>query len=224
VPDTNAPLLVLGGRADGHARVVIETAQAAGFHVAGFLSDAPHADEISGVRWLGPMSDWPRHAAAGARFHLGFGSTVGRRRWSAELAAANAGLARVVHPRACVSPSARVADGAFIAAGAVIVAGADVGAAAIVNHGAVVEHDAAVGPYALIGPGFACGGRVKIGEGVVAGVGSRVVPDRTVARWCWLGAGAVVAENTAPHGLYVGVPAKRVADLGDDEAPREPST
>lgn len=221
MPDPNAPILVLGGRADGHARVAIETAQAAGLAVAGFLSDPPHADAISGVSWLGPMADWRRHAVA-ARFHLGFGSTVGRRRWAETILAGGGALATVRHPAATVFASAHVAEGAFIAAGAIVGPGASIGVATIVNHGAVLEHDARVGRWALVGPGFACGGRVTLGDGVVAGTGSRVVPDATVAPWCWIGAGAVVARDTAPHGLYVGVPARRVRDLGTDAEPLEP--
>ena len=191
--------------------------------MTGFLSDPPYADEIGGVRWLGPTSSWTEHAARGAEFHLGFGSTIGRRRWADAILGGGGRLASIVHPAAVIAASAQIGVGAFVAASATLASGAAIGTAAIVNHGAVVEHDSRIGAYALVGPAFACGGRVTLEEGVMAGVGSRVVPDAKIARWCWLGAGAVVTRDTAPHGLYAGVPARRIRDLGTDAAPMEPT-
>jgi acetyltransferase-like isoleucine patch superfamily enzyme len=69
---------------------------------------------------------------------------------------------------------------------------------------------------------FACGGRARIEEGVFAGVGAVLIPDIRLARWSYLAAGAVVVKDTAPHGLYAGVPARLVRTLGTDDAPRSP--
>ncbi|MFV0633042.1 acyltransferase [Demequina sp.] len=54
---------------------------------------------------------------------------------------------------------------------------------------------------------------VRIGAGTWIGAGAIVLPGVTVAPGCVVAAGAVVTANTAPDGLYAGVPARRVRDL-----------
>lgn len=53
----------------------------------------------------------------------------------------------------------------------------------------------------------------RIEDGCWLGIGVTVLPGVTIARGCVIAAGAVVAKSTEPHGLYGGVPAKRLKDL-----------
>lgn len=52
-----------------------------------------------------------------------------------------------------------------------------------------------------------------VGDGVWLGARATVLPGVTVGEGCVVAAGAVVAADCAPHGLYAGVPARRVKDL-----------
>ena len=54
---------------------------------------------------------------------------------------------------------------------------------------------------------------IRIGRGSWLGARVVVLPGRTVARGCILGAGAVLTRDTSADGVYVGVPARRVRDL-----------
>jgi maltose O-acetyltransferase len=54
---------------------------------------------------------------------------------------------------------------------------------------------------------------VTIGAGAWIGVRATLLPGVTIAPGCVIGAGAVVTKNTAPNGLYVGIPARRKSDL-----------
>jgi maltose O-acetyltransferase len=56
-------------------------------------------------------------------------------------------------------------------------------------------------------------GPVAIGNGCWLGARALVLPGVTVADGCVVAAGAVVAEDTEPNGVYAGVPARRVKDL-----------
>lgn len=56
---------------------------------------------------------------------------------------------------------------------------------------------------------------VRIGKGCWVGSGSVILPGVTVAEGCIIAAGAVVASSTQPHGLYAGVPARRVRSIDD---------
>lgn len=57
---------------------------------------------------------------------------------------------------------------------------------------------------------------VRIGEGTWIGAGAIVLPGVTVGEGCVIGAGAVVIGDCDAHGLYAGVPARRIRDLADE--------
>jgi len=53
----------------------------------------------------------------------------------------------------------------------------------------------------------------SVGDGCWIGTGAVILPGVSVADGCVIGAGAVVTRDTAPDGLYAGVPARRVRNL-----------
>jgi maltose O-acetyltransferase len=54
---------------------------------------------------------------------------------------------------------------------------------------------------------------VSIGAGCWLGTDVTVLPGVTIGEGCVIAAGAVVASDCEPHGLYAGVPARRRRDL-----------
>ncbi len=58
-----------------------------------------------------------------------------------------------------------------------------------------------------------CAG-VVVGTGTWIGARATIMPGITIGRGCVIAAGAVVIRDTDPDGLYAGVPAVRVRDLG----------
>lgn len=58
---------------------------------------------------------------------------------------------------------------------------------------------------------------VTIMRGCWLGMGVMVMPGVTIREGCIIAAGAVVVADTAPHGLYAGMPAKRIKDLPVEE-------
>lgn len=221
---TRQRIVVIGGRADGHGKVVCEAAAACRhIEVAGFLDDAPTEKSLAGAPWLGPTKTWTDLVARGdLTFHIAIGHNLTRRKLAAQLLAGGARLGSVIHPGARIAASAHVGGGTLVADGAILAPGARIGANCIVNHGAIVEHDAVVADSVNLSSGFACGGRAQIEEGVFAGIGVVLIPDVRVASWSYIGAGGVVVENTEPGGLYVGVPVQRVRTLGSNDWPVAP--
>lgn len=53
---------------------------------------------------------------------------------------------------------------------------------------------------------------IKICDNVWIGYGAQILSGVVIAEGCIIGAGAVVTKSTAPYGVYVGVPAKRIKD------------
>ncbi len=198
-------LIIFGG--GGHAAVVAETALAAGVPVAGFLDDDPQAS----LRGLAP-----RLGSLGAATHpelfCGHAAIIGVGDPSlrARLAEHHAGLeyATLVHPSAVVSPTATIVAGAFVAPGAVVHTGAFVGAHAIVNTGAILEHDATLGAMSHLAPRACVGGGVRLGEGVLFGIGACAIPGVRVGDGAVVGAGSVVIRDVEAGEVVAGSPAR----------------
>jgi acetyltransferase-like isoleucine patch superfamily enzyme len=66
-------------------------------------------------------------------------------------------------------------------------------------------------PYVRAGETFYA--PVVIGRGTWIGARAMLLPGVTVGDGCIIAAGAVVTRDCLPHGLYAGVPARRVRDL-----------
>lgn len=54
---------------------------------------------------------------------------------------------------------------------------------------------------------------VVVGDGSWVGARAMILPGVSIGEGCVIAAGAVVNKDCEPHGLYAGVPAKRVKDL-----------
>jgi acetyltransferase-like isoleucine patch superfamily enzyme len=61
------------------------------------------------------------------------------------------------------------------------------------------------------GDGNHCG--ITVGDGSWIGAGVIVLPGVTIGPGCVIGAGAVVVTDCEAHGIYTGVPARRLRDL-----------
>lgn len=189
--------------AGGHAKVVLATAQAAGFEVTGLYDDdeARWGTEVLGVPVVGPASRLP----AGAPAVLAIGANAARKRLATELPLS---WRTVVHPRATVHDSVRLGEGTVVFAGAVIQPDTTLGAHAIVNTGATVDHDGRLGDFVHLAPGVHLAGGVTVGEGAFLGVNAGVIPGRTIGDWTTVGAGGIVVRDLPPGVTAIGVPAR----------------
>jgi UDP-perosamine 4-acetyltransferase len=204
IPDPDHPVAVLG--AGGHAKVVISTLRAAGWHVWGLFDDDPAAQErtVLGVPVRGIIDELrvlPGQAAIIAvgdnRRRRALAERFPRLRWIS-----------AVHPAAWVDPSVVLGEGTLVCAGAVVQPDSLVGAHCIVNTAATIDHDCRIGSFAHVGPGAHLAGRVHMGEGTLLGVGSVVRPGQRLGCWATVGAGAAVVTDLADGVTAAGVPAR----------------
>ncbi len=114
-----------------------------------------------------------------------------------------------IHAR--ISISAIVGDGTFVASNVYIGPEAYIGENTIINTASIIEHGAIIGDHVNICPNVTICGRAKIGNGVFCGAGSIVVDNINICDNVILGAGAVVKEDIAVAGTYVGVPVRKVS-------------
>ncbi len=128
--------------------------------------------------------------------------------------------ATLIHTSACIAASARIEPGVSIGPACIIQAHANIRAHAIINSGTIVEHECDVAPNCHIAPGCILAGNVTVGnvgtntldsthrDGVLMGIGSRVLPGLHIGARATVGAGAVVTRDVSDGAMVVGVPAK----------------
>ncbi len=196
MPNPPHHITLLGG--GGHAVVVAEAAQLAGFTVHGVYDDNPACAATQGVHpvpHLGPLEAFLQHPRDTPPWILCLGDCRIRRTLLDRLSTHASPPATIVHPRAFVSPSAALAPGVFVGPLAVVHACARIEPHAIVNSAALVEHHCTVGENAHIAPNATLGGNVTIGADTLVGLGAAVLPGVRIGTGCVVGAGAVVRHD-----------------------------
>lgn len=204
-------LAILG--AGGHARVVADAAEAAGWTVPGlFDREAPPGDHPWPV--LGDADALFARAAEFDGAVVALGDNDRRLQATLDLAARGLALATVIHPTAWVSPRATLGGGTVILAQAVVGTGARLGRAVIVNTGAGVDHDCVLGDGVHVSPGARLAGGVTVGERGWIGVGAVVREGLTLGAATRVGAGAAVVKPVPDGQTVVGVPARPMRGRG----------
>ncbi len=199
----NSELVIIG--AGGHAKVVIQTARAAGFDVTHAYDDSTEREGnfVLGVPVSGPVAAVP----AGCNAIIAIGQNESRQRLASSL---TCNWATIAHPSAIIDPSATVGAGTVVFAGTVIQADAQLGRHVILNTGASVDHDSRVADHTHVGPGARICGNVTIGAGTLLGVGSCVIPGITIGAWSTIGAGATVVGDIPSQATVGGTPARSI--------------
>jgi UDP-perosamine 4-acetyltransferase len=205
------PVIVLG--AGGHAKVVIDTLQAAGANILGAVDSDPatHGTSILGVSVLGADDVVLEHTPDAVALVNGVGSTApSSRRKDLYQRFKDAGYvyAPLTHPSAVIGGDVEIAEGCQIMAGVVIQPGCRIGVNAIINTRASVDHDCVIGGHVHIAPGVVLGGGITIGVGSHIGAGSSVIQNIHIGENVRVAAGAAVVTDFPAGAQIAGVPAK----------------
>jgi len=203
-------LLIVG--AGGHAKVVIEAAQAQNQAIQIVLTDqdpAKEGNKILGTLAVQLLKSWDEFPS---RYHCAIGNNQVREQLSIEAQKQGRQPFTITHPNASISPSATLGCGSFVAANAVVAAEAQFYDGCIINHGAVVDHDCQIGAYTHVAPNSVLGGAVSVGSRVLIGSGAVILPGVTIGNDAVVGAGAVVTRDIGSRCCVVGTPAREHDD------------
>jgi sugar O-acyltransferase (sialic acid O-acetyltransferase NeuD family) len=198
-----AKLWILG--AGGHAKVVIATARAAGFHEIAVADDdgARLGTTLLGARVEASLQEIASDPTVRAVLAIGDNRTRARLGGSARCE-----LVTLVHPSAVVHDSVVLGAGSVVFAGCVIQPDTTIGRHAIVNTAASIDHDCVLGSAVHVAPGTRLAGNVTLGDGVFLGIGAVVIPGCSIGAWTRVGAGAAVVHDLPPEITAIGVPAR----------------
>jgi sugar O-acyltransferase (sialic acid O-acetyltransferase NeuD family) len=211
IPSTSQ-IIIYG--AGGHAKAVMEVAQAVGaFRIAGIIDDnkALAGTFVLGIPVLGARDILPQLPGQGiylAANGVGGIVDIGVRIRIFELLA-NHGFAFPIlrHPRATVEPSAIIYDGVQIFANAYVGSEAILHERCMVNTGAVVSHDCEIGAYTHIAPGALLAGHIHVGERALVGMGVTTIIGLKIGNGARIGNGAVLLADVPDRAI---VPAGKV--------------
>lgn len=197
-------LVIVG--AGGHGKVVADLALKNGYTELCFVDDYA-AGDCMGFPIIGVCGDLSDLHDGRTDFVIAIGNNAAREKVAE---AYDVNWVTLVHPSAQIAVNVTLGTGTVVMAGAVINACAKVGKHCIINSCAVVEHDNVLEDYVHISPNAALGGTVRIGGLSHVGLGAIVRNNVEVSDCCVIGAGAVVVEDIAACGTYVGIPARKI--------------
>ena len=197
--------------AGGHAKVIADAILASGSdQLLGFFDDNPvlWRNTIFGFPISGPITGWQNHSVDS--LILAIGNNAARKKVFDQFKNIGAKFATVVHPRATLAKGVVLGEGVVIFANVVVNSDARIGPDCILNTACTVDHDCIIGAHAHLAPGVSVAGDVRVGEGVFAGIGTKIIPGISIGDWAVVGAGAVVTRDVEATAKVVGVPAKSI--------------
>ncbi|HIA55369.1 MAG TPA: transferase [Candidatus Melainabacteria bacterium] len=193
--------------AGGHAKVVHEAAISSGiFEVVCFVDEGQAG---------GKLLETPINAEISTveNFIVAIGDNRVRKEIYDRYVAKGLVPVTIVHPRAYIAKTAQVGDGTVILAGVNVSTCATIGDNCIINTAATVEHDCVVESHSHVSVGVQMAGNCRIEEGALVGIGSTIIPGKTVGAWSVVGGGGVVVSDVGRETTVVGVPARPLAKL-----------
>lgn len=208
------PILLIGG--GGHAKVITQLLlRLTQYDIIGYVAPKD-SGKLLGYSYLGTDENIP----ALIKKHSGLNAVMAMGKVIAESPrmkifqqAKKMGL---VFPPLCaksavVAQDCTLAEGVVVMEGAIVQPGVKLGAISIVNTRASVDHDCIIGEEVHIASGAVLSGGVNVGDGSLIGAGSVVIEGIKIGKNCTIGAGAAAVKDCDEGGVYIGVPAKRVA-------------
>lgn len=153
------------------------------------------------------------------------------------------GAGAVIHSRARIGAGARIGDHAQVRDGAMIGAGSTIGSFSAVDPGVVIGERVSVQTRCYVTTGATVEDDVFLGPGVILtndntmdrhapgreldgptlrracriGGGAVICPGVEVGEEAFVAAGAVVVDDVAPRSVVMGVPARAVREVPDED-------
>ncbi len=115
-------------------------------------------------------------------------------------------LARIIHPKACISPMAKIGENVLIMAGVVITSNAIIGNHVCILPNTVVHHDVRIKDYSLIGSNITIAGYSTVGINCYIGSGTSIINGVEIGDRTMIGMGSNVIRSIDPDCVATGNP------------------
>ena len=116
-----------------------------------------------------------------------------------------------IHPTALImSDDVEIGKGSFIGANSILTTNIKLGKHTILNRGVQIGHDCRIGNFFSAMAGVIVSGNVRINDFVYMGNNSSIREKLSVGDSVIIGMNSAVVKNIKEHGVYGGVPAKKI--------------
>lgn len=207
--------------AGGHGKVIADILSLDNnIECIGFIDDNKDKQGkkiIYGLRVIGKLSQIEEKVPKEIKCICAIGHNYFRRKIFNKLTDKGYDFINAIHPTAYISKDAKLGKGISICGHAFVGPGSILGNNIIVNTSASIDHDNIIKNHAQITPGVHLGGDVTIGENVMIGLGANVIQKINIGEYSLIGAGAVVVKDIPPKSLCVGIPAKQIKELKEED-------
>lgn len=210
-------LIIVG--AGGFGREVLKYAQdiqaiSKDWEIRGFLDDNPNA--LNGYNYnvsiIASIQDYMPQE--GDCFVIGIESPQGKLTFAERLKQRGAQFVSLIHPTVEIGYNVSLGSGCVMCPHSAISCDVKIGDFVTFNAYATIGHDAIIGDGSTISSFGFISGCAKLGKGAYVGVHGCVLPGVRVGDFATVGAGSVVIKNVKPETTVIGVPARKIYDLG----------
>ena len=116
-----------------------------------------------------------------------------------------------IHPSVQIhAPDVEIGEGSIICAGTIITTNVKIGKHAHLNLLTTIGHDCEIGDYFTTAPGAKVSGNCKIYDCVYVGTNASIKQKLSIESFTTIGSNAAVVKDIEEHGVYVGVPVKKI--------------
>jgi sugar O-acyltransferase (sialic acid O-acetyltransferase NeuD family) len=206
-------ILLVGS--SGHAKVVIDVAEKAGFEIVGLIDRfrAP-GEETLGHVVLGAEEQVAAlvesRSVTGCFVAIGDNHTRGVVVERLRLLLPTIRFVSLIHPAAIVARDVTIGEGTVVMGGAIINTSTRIGRFCLINTAAAFDHDGQMDDFASLAPGARTGGNVGVGTYSAVGIGATISHGVRIGAQCVIGAGATVLRNIDDNWVAYGTPARVV--------------
>jgi sugar O-acyltransferase (sialic acid O-acetyltransferase NeuD family) len=110
------------------------------------------------------------------------------------------------------SPTAKIGVGNVIMPGVIVNSEAIITNHCIINTNSSLEHNCLMEAFSSLSAGVTTGGYFNLGKYSAIALGVTILDRTTIGENVVVGSGSLVTKDLESHGLYYGVPAKRIRD------------
>jgi len=174
-----------------------------------------HGQTIDRLKVRGGIEQVPALRRAGVTAAIvAIGENHTRVRLASMLQRQGMRLISAIHPLASIAPSAHLGEHLIIGARSIVCVHALIGDHCVLSTGAIVEHDNHLGIGVFLHPAVRLAGGVRVDDYATVGIGSCIIPYRSVGREARVEPGGVVIRDVLPNTTVRGVPATRPSPAG----------
>jgi acetyltransferase EpsM len=193
--------------ASGHAKVIIEILENSGIIIDGLFDDNSNIKSLCGYSCSLFTSD----KLIAKELIITIGDNKVR-----EFIVNKIGLVeygKAIDNKSIISKNSVIEAGTVVMPGAIINTGTSVGKHSIINTNVSVDHDCTIENYVHLSPGCAVAGGVQIEEGTHVGIGSCIIQNLKIGKWCTIGAGSVIIRDIPDYSVVVGNPGRIIKTI-----------